>query len=217
MEVAPGVYQLEASRASNCCLVTTPVPTLVDSAVPGAAGKIRTEIERLGLGVNEIRRIVLTHWHLDHIGNAQELRRMSGAEVYLPAADVPYALGEAGSGPPPVRLFNALMRRRMRYGPPDPALPLEDGGTVGGFLVVATPGHTPGHVCLLRDGVLFAADALVTGETFRPTPRFLNADTTRAKESVRRLLELEFHTAVSGHGQPAGDAKRKLEDLAARL
>jgi glyoxylase-like metal-dependent hydrolase (beta-lactamase superfamily II) len=193
------------------------VPTLIDSAVPGAAATLRTEIEALGLGVNEIRRIILTHWHLDHIGNAQELRRMSGAEVHLPATDAPYARGESASGPPPVRLLNALMRRRMRYGPPDPVLPLMDGEIVGGFTVVETPGHTPGHVCLLRDGVLFAADALVTGETFRPTPRFLNADSARAKDSIRRLLELEFHTAVSGHGRPAGDAKTKLEDLAGRL
>jgi glyoxylase-like metal-dependent hydrolase (beta-lactamase superfamily II) len=69
----------------------------------------------------------------------------------------------------------------------------------------------------LRGGVLFAADALITGETFKPPPVFLNEDTAQARTSIKRLREYDFQTAVSGHGRPAGDAQAKVAALATSL
>jgi glyoxylase-like metal-dependent hydrolase (beta-lactamase superfamily II) len=214
-QVAPGVYQLGVSRASNCFLITEPVPTLVDSSVPRQLERIAQQLGELGMGLNEVRRLILTHSHVDHIGNAQELRRVSGVRVYLHPLDVPYLLGEKDYRPAPARAVNAVMRRRMPYGPPWPVLPLEDGQVIDGIEVVHTPGHTAGHVCLLRDGVLLAGDAFATGDKFHESPAFFTQDKGRSRESIRKLLAFSFHTAVSGHGKPATNAKVKLEQLAA--
>ncbi len=218
MEIAPGVYQLGVSRASNCFFIREPVPTLIDTSVPGRVGKVAEELLKLGVGLHELRRLILTHYHLDHIGNAQALRRVSGMRVYLHPLDVPYLLGEKHSGPLVARAVNGLMSSRMRYGPPWPVLPIEDGQLLEGDIqVVHTPGHTPGHVCLLQGGVLFAGDAFVTGEKFRETPPFFTQDRMRSRESIEKLRNCSFHTAVSGHGQPTAGAPAKLEQFVSSL
>lgn len=217
MEIAPGIHQIPTSRVSNCFLIREPVPTLIDSGIPKQAGRIAAYLSDLRLSVNDVHRLILTHHDIDHIGSAQELRRVTGMTVYLHPLDVPYALGQQRRKPLPKVLVGSVFGRGMRYGPPKPTLPLEDGQLIENITVIHTPGHTPGHVCLLCDGVLFAGDAIVTGETFRISPQILTHDMKAARESVRKLLAYDFHTAVSGHGRPTHDAKAKLERLASSL
>ncbi len=217
MEIAPGVHQLDTSRASNCFLIAGPEPVLIDTCVPRQGERIAAHLAELGLKLTDIRRIILTHDDVDHIGSAQELRRVGGMEVYLHEASVPYALGQRRRKPFPKALFGGIYARRMRYGPPQPTLPIEDGQMLGDIQVIFTPGHSPGHVCLLYNGVLFAGDAFLTGDTFKMSPRLLTYDMPTARDSVRKLLNYDFHTAVSGHGSKATNAKAKLQELASGL
>lgn len=217
MEIAPGIYQINTSKMSNCFLIADPVPTLVDSGTPMGAGKIATYLSGLSLSLNDVRRLILTHHDIDHIGSAQELRRVTGMEVYLHPLDLPYVLGEKRRKPLVKVLLAAVFGRRMRYGPPRATLPLENGQILEGIHVIHTPGHTPGHVCLLHSGVLFCGDAIVTGEKFRISPRLLTQDPSAARQSVRKLLDYDFDTAVSGHGKPATGAKAKMERLVRSL
>lgn len=217
MEIAPGVHQLSAGRASNVFLVTEPIPTLIDSGTPRKGKKVADALAEICLSLGDVQRLILTHWHLDHIGSAEELRRVTNMEVYLHPLDVPYALGATHANAFAGRMANKLMRGRMRYGPPRDTLPLAHGQRIGDLEVIHTPGHTAGHVCLLRGDLLFAADALITGETFKPPPVFLNEDTAQARASIKRLREYNFQTAVSGHGRPTGDAQAKLTALVTSL
>ena len=213
MEIAPGVHQISGSRASHCFLITEPVLTLVDSGMPGQTWNIVAYLADIQRSVNDVHRLILTHADIDHIGSAQDLRRITGMDVYLHPLDAPYALGQKRPKPVVKAFFDLLFRRRMRHGPPEPTLPLDDGQMIDDIEVIHTPGHTAGHVSLLRDGVLFAGDLLMTGEKFRLPPRMLNDDTDAVRESARKLLRYDFHTAVSGHGAPAPDARAKLEEL----
>lgn len=217
MEIGPGVFQLNTSRASNCFLIKEPVCTLVDCCLPRHEGKIAGALSKHGVGIGDIRRLILTHWHLDHSGSAEALRRASGMEVYMHPLDIPYLHGKKKTGAPAVRVLTALMRHRMAYGVPLSLLPLTDGQDLGGIQVVHTAGHTPGHVCLLVGGLLLAGDALLTGDKFRLPPRLLNEDTRIARDSARKLLNLPFDTAASGHGGPVGEASAKLKRLVESL
>jgi len=215
MEIAPGVHQLNIGRVSNVFLVMEPVPTLIDSGIPRKGKKIADALGEIDLALGDLRRLILTHWHLDHIGSAEELRRVNEMEVYLHPLDVPYALGEKHTEALGARVASKLMRGRMRYGPPQNTLPLAHGQRVGDLEVIHTPGHTPGHVSLLRGDVLFAADSIITFARFRVPPSFLNEDTAQARASIQTLLGYDFQTAVSGHGGKADDAQTKLAALAA--
>ena len=138
--------------ASNCYIVgaeSNKQGIIID---PGAeADKILETVEGLGL---EVKLIVLTHAHIDHIGALKEVKEATGAEVAIHADDV-----------------ESLQRRPSRamfgfsYPPPPPPDRLLKGGDsidIGGlhFLVLHTPGHSPGGICLLGEGVVFSGDTL---------------------------------------------------------
>nr|BFE83173.1 hypothetical protein GCM10020093_057740 [Planobispora longispora] len=159
-------------------------PVLVDAGWnhPDAWLALRDGLDSAGIGVREVRGVVVTHFHPDHAGLAGQVREESGAWIAMHEADA--AL---------VRLMNELQDREHRsfqadmlrragadaseveevtaQRPRPPAPPdreLHDGDLVDlpgrELRVVWTPGHTPGHVCLhLRD-----ADRLFTGDHVLP-------------------------------------------------
>jgi glyoxylase-like metal-dependent hydrolase (beta-lactamase superfamily II) len=98
---------------------------------------------------------------------------------------------------------------------------LREGDFVSGFRVIATPGHTPGHVSLLRDGdgLLFTADA------FGCLPRKIRVgvrkavcvDPPEARRSAEKLLAEGFATVVMSHGPVLrSGAKKTLRAVVAR-
>ncbi len=74
--------------------------TLIDTGPPGSGAAIKAAMEQLGLLREELRRIVLTHFHNDHTGSAAELAGRSGAEVVVGVADAAFVRGDV-PGPPP--------------------------------------------------------------------------------------------------------------------
>jgi len=70
--------------------------------------------------------------------------------------------------------------------------------------VIPTPGHTPGHVCLLYKDVLFAGDLVRTSKgQIEPMQSFINWDTDLSMESIRRVGDLPFKWICPAHGEPA--------------
>ena len=179
--------------------------TLVDTGLAGSAKGIIESALRLG---TPIRRIVLTHAHLDHVGSLDALARqfpgvaiaVGHRESRLLRRDFSLDAGESGKkliGFPGVKS--------------DPTLLLEDGDRVGSLRGVFCPGHTPGHMAFLdvRDGTLIAGDAFTTqtgvvaAGVFKfhfPFPALFSWNKQRSAESVKKLRDLKPARLAVGHG-----------------
>jgi glyoxylase-like metal-dependent hydrolase (beta-lactamase superfamily II) len=180
--------------------------TLIDTTLPRGAGKILAAAQELGA---PIVRIALTHAHGDHIGSLDELAEgLPGAEVIISARDARLLAKDRtlDAGEPQSKL-----RGDYRGARTTPTRTVGDGERIGSLEVVASPGHTPGHVALLdaRDGTLFCGDAFATlggiSTSARANPRFplvVMGTWDRATElqSARRLRALDPARLAPGHG-----------------
>ena len=164
---------------------------VVDTGVAGSADAIGTALQAAGTSWDEVSDVILTHHHGDHAGSLGEVvTRAARAAVHAGEADI------------------------SRVTSPRQIAPAPDGSEVLGLQVVATPGHTEGHISVFDRGtrVLIAGDALsnsagLTGSSPRNT-----ADPAKAAESVKKMAALQAGTILFGHGEPltsgAADALR---------
>jgi glyoxylase-like metal-dependent hydrolase (beta-lactamase superfamily II) len=181
-----------------------------------------------------VARIVVTHFHPDHVGAAAPLAELTGVCVYQGAIDYQQCLRAWGSDCAPDRLA-AYMREhglpdgdaeRLRadatslaqlvHYARDPE-PLAPGADVDGWEVLHLPGHADGHLCLLRNRVLIVGDALLATITpnvglypeARPDPLGDYLD------SLSRVVELAPTIAYAGHGEAIADPARRAHELIA--
>lgn len=143
------------------------------------------------------RLICITHGDVDHIGSALAMRDGLGGKIAASLAEQPYLEQR--------ERYPGLKGYIPKGKPIHPELVLEEGDRVGDFRVVATPGHTPGHISLFRaaDGVLIAGDACQTrGGRLRPGPALLATDPARARSTFDRLMALNPRLILPGHGAP---------------
>jgi len=139
--------------------------------------------------------IWVTHAHLDHVMGVPRLSRETGAPIYLHPADR--------------ELYDHVIQQGLAFGIRVESLPPPDrefvpGETVqvgtAGFTVRHAPGHSPGSVCLVGDGVVFTGDVLFAGSIGRTDLPGADFDTLM-RSIERELLVLPDSTMVySGHG-----------------
>lgn len=177
--------------ASNCYIIgseSSKEGMIID---PGAdAGKILDSVRDLGL---DIKIILITHGHIDHVTALKEVKDATGAETLIHTDDA-QALQDG--------------RQAMLFGvsypvsPPDRLLKDGDSVDVGDlhFTVLHTPGHSPGGICLAGEGVVFSGDTLFNFGIGRYD--FPGSSGTQLMESIRtKLMTLPDDTAVyPGHG-----------------
>ena len=211
-QITPNLLQLTIYRLVNCYLVVEPDGfTLVDALLPGHADEILSAAAAGGL---PIRRILLTHAHSDHIGSLDVLAgRYGDLEVAISARDARLLAGDRSldADEPQGKLRGGLPGAATR-----PGTLLADADRFGSLRAIATPGHTPGHLCFLdeRDGSLLAGDALLTvGGRLRvasdapwyfPLPQLATWDRPLALRSAARLLSVADASPITriapGHG-----------------
>jgi glyoxylase-like metal-dependent hydrolase (beta-lactamase superfamily II) len=221
-KVADGVYRLGTRWVGWYLCDFDGAVTVVDCGFPGYFEQLPAALSELGHSLDSVAAVVLTHYHGDHVGNAERIRTEADAPVFAPVGD---AAG-VGSGkvPRPGGLVASLWRPRMvRYIvhaigsggakqiPVGEVQSYRDGEVLevpGRLRAVHTPGHTGGHCSLLAEeaDVLFAGDALttasfLTGEA-APLLHPFNEDADRARESLSKLGALPARIVVMGHGAP---------------
>lgn len=234
-QLGDGVWRLEVNPFTNCFLMAANGRddadglTLVDCGTSGAGPRLVRSIRLLGFDPTAICDIVLTHWHADHMGAAARFAGSSAApSVHVGRDDLaavrganPYPHRRAAPGD--ITRLGRLVARMATPGPAVPeAHPLDDGALLdhaNGAEVVASPGHTPGHIAVLiaRAGVLIAGDAVMNlGRVTLGFGPFRSARTQEAA-TLRRLAALEFEVLAVGHGPPVvKGARRHLQRLADR-
>jgi len=235
MEVLPGIHRIDGVIANVYLLIEPQGLTLIDTGMPGSAGKILDYVRGIGHAPRDIITILLTHQHVDHVGGAATLARATGADVLAHPLDAPAIEGKARRDVPrgPMGLmFRAVLLPRLK--PVAVAAHITGGETLpiqqrdGGLQVIAAPGHTYGEVSFYVPGrkLLIAGDAYRHGGgRIVPSPNMFNRDTTKALRSIVELAALEVGASLCGHGEPilqgadallkqaATDAKRRLGDL----
>jgi glyoxylase-like metal-dependent hydrolase (beta-lactamase superfamily II) len=205
--------------------------TLVDTGIglPDAKETWKAELEQVD---GPVATVFVTHFHPDHVGAAADLHELTGAPVVQGTLD--YAQCELVWGNPawserlvdwfqlhgaPGGVTDELVGQSSVYRPfvryqRDPIL-VEAGEHVDGWELIAAPGHADGQLCLLRDGVLVAADHLLGKITptvglwpaSRPDPLgdYLGA--------LDRTIELDPEIALPGHGEPIDDPAGRAREL----
>ncbi len=218
-----GVYCIEGAGEARVYYVA-PEFTLVNAGMPGKADRILSALARIGVQPLQVKRIILSHHHWDHVGGLWELKRRTGAEVIAHARDADYISGKRPRRAPrrlTGRVWHALTELAGARHTPGVEVDrrVSDGECVGGLLVVHTPGHTPGHICLLRGDYLFSSDLLLaTAGAFRETPHRFTADLATSRASIRRVAQLEFQAILSSRNPPyVFRAAEKVRELADKL
>jgi glyoxylase-like metal-dependent hydrolase (beta-lactamase superfamily II) len=181
--------------------------TLIDTTLPRGAKKILAAADRLGA---PIVRIALTHAHGDHIGSLDELAAaLPDVEVLISARDARLLAKDMTLDPGEPE---SKLRGDYRGARTTPTRTVSEGETIGSLEVVASPGHTPGHLAFLdrRDRTLFCGDTFSTlggvETSARRNPRFPLVvmgtwDRASVIESARKLLALGPARLAPGHGR----------------
>ncbi|GAA2724657.1 MULTISPECIES: MBL fold metallo-hydrolase [Streptomyces] len=229
-QVTPDIWMFTFAAGQSYAVRSRDGWSLVDTGLPGHAEPLLDELARLGARPQDVRDIVLTHFHMDHAGSAADLAAATGARVLAGAGDAPFIRGER-PGPPPVLedwevpLYESV-HANLRDVPPVPPCPVDRELTDGDTLqwgeetvrVIAVPGHTPGSIALH----LTPSRVLFTGDTIARHPDVMlgvfNTDRRQAVASFHRQCALDVQTACFGHGAPlTGNAGPALRAAAERL
>ncbi len=194
--------------------------TLVDASINNAGDKILAQLQQAGHKPSDVKRILITHAHPDHVGSLPKLKQATGAEIWCHPLEKPVIEGKqaivrppSGIRPPSVTFPPISVDRTLNE---NETLPI-----LGGLQVIYTPGHAPGHSSFWQP----ERRLLITGDVVfylfnRMTQPLaaLTADAQENKRSIKKLVALKPDTMLFGHGHPIiGEAAPTLEAFARRI
>ena len=226
-EVIPGVHKLDGVRGANAYLIVDNGITIVDTGMGDNSRAILNTVKSLGYGPPDVKRIVITHCHMDHTGSIGSLRKATGAKVMVGDADADVIEGKKPQTVPkmpfPVSLIIPIARAFMKGTPTPVDVRLKDGDKIpvmGGLVVLGLPGHSPGNIGLYGPSkkLLFSGDTLrMKGDDFiKP----LNYDVEKAQclASIKKMGALDYEIMLSGHSPPVmSGASKKVAAYAEKL
>jgi glyoxylase-like metal-dependent hydrolase (beta-lactamase superfamily II) len=222
MKITDQVYVVPKVIASPYIIVDADGLTIIDTGLPRSEKKILAYIASLGKSPQDVKRIILTHSDLDHVGGLSALAKATGAHTYASRVEAEFiAAGKPSRNPKSsgfslMRIMFSLMRPFMKATPFQVDEIVTDGQVLpalGGLRVVETIGHTPGHISLFSPstGVLFCGDSMVTDDHgihgSRPAVTWEEA---KAREAAIKQAALGARIVCSGHGPVVMDAAGKF-------
>ncbi|AUN39830.1 MBL fold metallo-hydrolase [Tsukamurella tyrosinosolvens] len=227
-ELAPGVWFGTGTHVNFLALVDGADVTLIDAGWAGDVDRVEAQLASIGRRPQDVRAILVTHAHIDHVGGIAKLHERYGTPVLAHPDELAHARGETHEQVAPVEMLPIAWRPRtwkwmadvarvgvlghvaMPYAEPF-AVPAEGGplDLPGAPVPVACPGHTSGHTAfLLPGGVVATGDALVTGHPLAGTtgpqllPDFFSHDVPRTLATLDAIAGLAADQLAPGHGEP---------------
>ena len=208
--VIKGVHMVPMGMANAFLIEHNDGLALIDAGYPGKEAAVFGAIRGLSRSPSQLKHLIFTHGHPDHIGSAAAMVRETGARTYMHPLDIPIA--ESGGPFRPLMPAPGLLGRvlckllyhpQRRVQPVAIDQPLSDGAMLdiaGGIEVIHTPGHCAGQVVLLWHAgrMLFAGDLCMNLMGLGDPIGFENLQQGRA--SQRQVASLSFEAAGFGHG-----------------
>lgn len=216
--IAPNLYTFDGLLVGRVYLIDDPDGlTIIDGGLPQFTNAILSQITGSGRRLTDVKRILLTHAHPDHIGALPTLKAKSGGQIITSAIEAPIAGGKVPVPRPGGKaggfVKGITVDQALNEGDVIPAL--------GGLRVVATPGHSPGQIAFYQPErrIIILGDTMmhVFGGLRLPMA-MATPDMAEAKRSIQKVAALDVEIACFGHGQPlTTDAGTQIRAFAARL
>jgi glyoxylase-like metal-dependent hydrolase (beta-lactamase superfamily II) len=191
-------------------------------------------LSECGIGVRDIKQLLITHFHFDHYGLAGTLRRAGIPSLGMHRLDWHFAsliLSDpvwmdraadewiARNGLRVDALLEDEIDHHRRTELAEPTRELEDGDAIGRLRAIFTPGHSPGHLCFLdaKSGKMFAGDHILDPVT--PHVGYWNESRGDAlgeyNDSLHKVARIGATGVLPAHGEPFPDLQRRVDELLA--
>lgn len=213
--ILPGFYTFGGLVVGRVYMIEDPDGlSIIDTGLPFAPGRILKQIAGLGYTPVDVKRIIITHAHPDHIGGLHALQQLTGADVWaselekrviqdglpIPVPDKKDVTGIARFLPSPKAKIPSTPVARI----------LNDGDVLeevmGGLHVIATPGHAPGHLSFWQpeQKVLICGDVMMSMWPRHLTKplRMVTVSMEEDIRSIKKVAELDAQVLCLGHGIP---------------
>ncbi len=222
MKIADGLHRLGSDphgTVNSYLVVEGDEVTVIDAGLPAFRRALVAELAGLGLGLEAVKALVLTHGDTDHIGFAAWLHRERGIPARVHTADVDRARKEVtkpSTGWGPVKagalagfLWYSACNGGLRIPAVEQVVSFDDGEVLdvpGSPRIIHVPGHTPGSVAFHVPAVdaVFLGDAMTTRNVLTgvegPKPAPFTLDPAQARESLDRIEAVDATWVLPGHG-----------------
>ena len=193
--------------------------TLIDPSFLSQLPTLENYLLNAGYDIKNVKRIILTHVHVDHVQAANEIKKRTGAKIYSHWIEANYLAHNPPYNCPPTtqetfdklkKLGISIEQLTKKYGSfeVEPIIvdqQVSDGDMIGSLKVIHTPGHTPGHISLYykEDGTIFGADSIYK-HVFGADGMYISApqvsiDSVTALVSAQRLSKVKFDKLLMAH------------------
>jgi glyoxylase-like metal-dependent hydrolase (beta-lactamase superfamily II) len=202
----------------DCCYIIQDKGTImIDGGTPGKIKAFMKGIGKLSIRPEQIKLIVITHGHWDHISSVKDIKEKTGAKIAIHEKEKEWLEKGLKPMPPGVNLWGRFLSKAMTMCLPlikVPAAPVDivignEGFSLAEYgisgSIIHTPGHSSGSVSVLLDtGDFFVGDMAMNEFPLSLRPGFpvFAEDYDKLKESWRKLLDQGAKTVYPSHGKP---------------